>query len=60
MWLAAEAAIELPPEASPGPERINYIAIWVEPGGPWVFTALADTAEGRRQLVHAFITAAGR
>jgi hypothetical protein len=44
---------------SPEDEFESFALWWADPDGSWGFLAVADTAEVRIELVHAFITAAG-
>jgi hypothetical protein len=44
---------------SPEDEFEVFGLSWADPDGSWRFFAVADTAEFRVELVHAFITAAG-
>jgi hypothetical protein len=58
VWIAANAVreeLDVPPEQ----QETDYTMIWAQPGGSWAFWIEADSAAGRTQLVHAFITAAG-
>jgi hypothetical protein len=58
VWIAANAVWEqlnVPPEQ----QETFYTMTWAQPGGSWAFFIEADSAAGRTELVHAFITAAG-
>ncbi len=52
IWVAAGPA--------PEDEVDAFAVLWADPDGSWRFHALADTAEFRTKLVHAFVEAANQ
>jgi hypothetical protein len=57
VWIAASEVWE-GPDLPPDQQGTVYTMIWAQPDGSWAFHIQADSAAGRVQLVHAFITAA--
>jgi len=55
VWVAAGGTAE----TGPGVVETDYLAVWGEPEGAWVFQVTASSAEARNSLIHAFVDAIG-